>query len=356
MIKKFCKSILAFILALSFVMGLFPIMSVRAADPYGKVDKTYNHNFEYDTAPYTNRFSLSKGYTDIHKFTFEREYSTMSCLCITLYSEKKASCDVKLEDENGKTIFEKKACAKDYYKILFLDKGNYKLKVRAREKTGYHLELKFDLKPRRLPIDIIYTPNKKIESFIDMDSINFIDDYKEETIKSPLGKVTWYKEFYNKKSSKYTYKKLKTATSLKVTSKDTGDYVFKKNGVVFRYSVNVVSPFDSSKQNYTAKYLSAGCNVGYALLPDGPDETTPYYVRLYGYNNSKKTITKITVKADDLIYTQKELVRPYQVIEFTKGKKGERAHYLQKVVYTYADGTKETIFNGEQYIFNVREV
>lgn len=49
MIKKFCKSILAFILALSFVVGLFPVMSVRAADPYGKVDQKINYKLKLPT-------------------------------------------------------------------------------------------------------------------------------------------------------------------------------------------------------------------------------------------------------------------------------------------------------------------
>ena len=340
MIKKFCKSILAFILALSFVVGLFPVMSVRAADPYGKVDQKINYKFVLDLTQTRYNYSLKEGYTDEHKFEFYNSFITkkgnISALCISLYTMRSGSCDMRLENEKGKVIFERKECPNDFHKIVFLNRDNYILKIRAREDTCYRSELSFDCGDR------VY-----------VDSVNFLGSKKEATLKSPVGKVTWYKETYNEKTEKRNYKKIKTAKTLKITDKEECNYVFEKNGIKFIYYVDKISPFNNNNQNYTAEYLSAGCNIGLVFFPD---ETTPYYVRLNGYNNSKKTITKITVKADDVIYTQKDLIRPYECIDFIKGKKGEKAHYLQKVVYTYSDGTKETIFNGEQYIFNVSEV
>lgn len=337
MIKKFSKSIMAIFFVMILLINFLPVVSTKAADSYGKINKTYNNKFlTPENGEYDN--NLKKGYTNVYHFKHYNGVLDLAGMYISLYNVNNAVYDIRLEDENGNIVFEKKKSSKNYNNIFLPSNKYYNLKIKAHEDIKYKLILR-----PSWGYDVL------------MDYFYLFKDNKEVTLKSPIGKVTWYKVKYNSNSQKYNSRKIATGSKLKVTSKNPGQYGFKKGGLWFIYDVENVSPFDRDKEYVLTDYLRAKCHLLFTgelhSIKVAGQNQRPYILCLNGYNHTSNTIVKVTAKADNKIYGFNCIIEPYDEFYLTKKIGDDPVWAIQKVVYTFADGTKETVFNDEAFIW-----
>lgn len=332
--------VISLVMVFVFLVSLFPVTNVEAADKYGKVKHKYKFaelseipSFVEGGLVYSNN-KLDKGYTDI----YEMQTESNQYVFFDIITLDEGAFECAITDDKGKIICQKKINSRNGGILRELKKGKYFFKVRALKKSVYQFGINSGKK------------NKSGKSYIEMSGRYFDDDMQSITIISNFGKVDW-KIFYDENRSKS--KTVKHAKSVKVDKKAKYVYMIVGEVVLFYPIINIED--EAEKESAITKTLSVYGNA-YPIYDKNGNFNGKYkYSVLYDYINlSNKTIKnfRFCMKSVNGEKSDQQFVNPYGSTAVFVGAfhlKNQK-NILTKVTVEYMDGSEEVLFEGEHGI------
>lgn len=340
--RKRKNYIISLVMVFVFLVSLFPVTNVEAADKYGKVKHTYKNDLKISEIWAWSEGGLlhcddklDKGYTNV----YEVKADINAYIYVEITTPDKNAFECAITDNKGKIVCEKKIKSKSGFLLKKIKKGKYYIKVRALKKSPYQLLLASS-----------DTVNKDGKYYIDMRRYYFDNNIQSIDIKSSFGKVNW-KIYYDEKRRKS--KTVKNAKSVKVDKNAKYVYIF-VGKVVFVYPILNIDE-EGEKEGAITKTFSMN---GHAAPTYKEGEFTgkyKYYLRYDYVNLCNKTVKylrfKINGVKDEFIVQQH--VKPYGRTEYWSSSfrvKNENQNTVTKVTVEYMDGSEEVLFEGEHYI------
>lgn len=335
--KKRKNYFISLVMVFVFLVSLFPVTNVEAADKYGKVKHKNNLDDISEISTYNEgglllrENKLGKGYTDIYEMNVEK----MVFLYIDITALDESAFECAITNNKGKIIYEKKIKSRSGYVFRELKKGKYYFKIRALKNSEYQLVIN--------PSDT-YNDGTPV---IRMREYCLDNDNQYLTIKSPKGKVDW-KLYYDKNC-----KKIKNVNSVQIDNK-VRRVEMMVGKVIIKYPI--INLDDEEEPNGFISKRLVMTGLAAPIYKKGEFSGKYKYSLHYNYINlSNKIVKNIRFQVygikDEII--EQQYVKPYEKTEYWQSAfkvKNANQNILTKVTVEYMDGSMEVIFEGRQSV------